>query len=232
MSIWFRMGEYVSAAATQALSAVVESVRTVFEGDPLTRRHVGFSIAMIALSAKMAKADGIVTSEEVEAFQELFEVPESEAENVARVYNLAKRDVSGFDGYANRIRQLFPDDSEILRDVLDGLFHIAKADGLVHELEMNFIDEVAKVLGIGEGELERIRLRHLHPEDGNPYLLLGADPAWDDKTLKRHYRKLVADNHPDRMIARGVPEEFLKISNDRLACINKVWAHIRAERDL
>jgi len=232
MSVWGRIGEFVSQTAGNAFSAVVEAVRTRFEGDPETRRQVSFSIAMIALSAKMAKADGVVTPDEIDAFRDIFAIPEAEANNVARLYNLAKRDVSGFVSYASQVRQLFPGDRQILEDVLDGLFHIAKADGVIHDKEMAFLDAVADTFGIDVRSYERIKLRHLHPEEGDPYELLEAEPGWDDDTLKRHYRSLVSRNHPDRMMARGVPEEFVAIANERLAAINGAWENIRKERGL
>jgi DnaJ like chaperone protein len=230
MSIWSRIGDFLSSVTTQALSSAVESLRTVFAGDPLTRRQVAFSIAIIALSAKMAKADGVVTDSEVVAFRELFEIPPDDATHVARLYNLAKQDVAGFEAYAGQIKKLFPEDDDILEDVMDGLFHIAKADGVVHELEIEFIERVAEIFGIGVQDFERIRLRHLAPTSGDPYLLLGASSDWTDDKLKRHYRKLLKEYHPDKMVSRGVPPEFLKIANDRMATINEAWGHIKAER--
>jgi len=232
MSIWTQIGDFVSHYAQQALSATVEAVRTVFEGDPITRKQVAFSIAIIALSAKMAKADGIVTHDEIEAFQELFEVPADEARHVASVYNLAKQDVAGFEAYAAQVKRLFPDDEDILRDVMDGLFHIAKADGAIHELELAFVEDVANIFEMEARVFDGIRLRHVNPKEGDPYIILGADPDWSIEALKKHHRKLVVENHPDRMIARGVPEEFLKIANDRLASINQAWEHICKERGI
>lgn len=232
MSVWSRLAEFVSNATVDAFSTVVERVRTVFEGDPETRRQVSFSIAMIALSAKMAKADGVVTSDEVSAFREIFEIPDRDARHVSRLYNMAKADVSGFVAYARQVRELFPGDKAILEDVMDGLFHIAKADGLIHDKEMAFLDAVADAFGIEEKAYERIRLRHLHPVEGDPYELLGASADWDADTLKAHYRSLVRENHPDRLMARGVPEEFLAIANSRLAEINRAWASVRKERGL
>ena len=120
----------------------------------------------------------------------------------------------------------------MLEDILDGLFHIAKADGVIHEREMHFVETVSDIFGLDHREFEGVRLRHMEPEEGNPYVVLGADPAWDDEQLKAHYRKLVRDNHPDRMLARGVPEEFLKIASDRLAAINLAWQHLRRERGI
>ena len=232
MSLWSDLTEFLSGMASDAFSSAVEAVRTVFEGDPETRRQVGFSVAMIALSAKMAKADGIVTEDEVRAFQQIFDIPEKEFNNVSRLYNLAKQDAAGFHAYASKVKNLFPEERQILVDVMDGLFHIAKADGLYHENEMDFMDDVAGIFEIEEREYQRICLRHMESEEGDPYLLLGAEADWDDERVKTQYRKAVMENHPDRMIARGVPVEFIAISNDRVARINKAWDRIKLERGL
>lgn len=232
MSIWTQIGEFVTSLTSQALSVAVENIRTFFAGDPITRKKVTFSIAIIALSAKMAKADGVVTAEEVNAFQELFEVPADEAKHVARVYNLAKQDVAGFEAYAGQMKKLFPGDDDILRDVIDGLFHIAKADGIIHEKELVFVEIVADVFEIDQRCFQGIKLRHVMPEEGDPYLAIGAERDWTNAVLKKHYRQLVMENHPDRMVARGVPAEFMKIANDRLASINQSWDNICKERGI
>ncbi|MEM8749107.1 MAG: DnaJ family molecular chaperone [Pseudomonadota bacterium] len=230
MSIWSDLSTYVANLAADAFSGVVDGVRTVFQGDEETRRKVSFSVAIIALSAKMAKADGVVSQSEVEAFLEVFDVPEAEMSNVSRLYNLAKQDVSGFDAYGAKVRRLFPGDhpadQDVLRDVLDALFHIAKADGLVHENEMLFLEEIAVLFGFSEAEYKRIRQYHVLEGDTNPYEVLGADPSWDYPTLKQHYRRRAAESHPDKLIARGVPAEFVVIANDRLAAINSAWEAI------
>jgi DnaJ like chaperone protein len=232
MTVWSRVSEFVSSAPAAALSAVIETVRTVLEGDPATRRQVAFSIAIIALSAKMAKADGVVSKAEIEAFRDIFDIPAADAAHVAKLYNLAKKDVAGFGVYARRIRDLFPDDEAILIDVMDAMFHIAKADGMVHEKEIDFMDRIAHVFGVEGNAYERVRLRHMHPEGGNPYALIGASAHWENEQLKSWYRKLVQENHPDRLIARGVPEEFIAIANARLAAINTAWGFIRKERGI
>jgi DnaJ like chaperone protein len=230
MSVWVRIGDFLSTVSTDAFSAVVEAVRTVFEGQPEVRKQVGFSIAMIAMSAKMAKADGVVTRDEVEAFQQLFAVPEHETKNVARLYNLAKQDVAGYHAYANQVKNLFPDNDVIYQDVMDGLFHIAKADGLIHENEMLFMDDVAGIFGLSEKEYSRLKMRHMDMGNADPYVLLDADAAWDYAKLKKHYINLVKENHPDKLISHGVPEEFVAIANNRLASINHAWDIIEAER--
>jgi DnaJ like chaperone protein len=232
MSIWSDISLYLATIAADALSTVLESVRTVFAGDFETRKRVAFSIALIALSAKMAKADGVVTEDEVNAFREVFKVPPQEVENVSRLYNLAKQDVAGFDSYGAQVKALFPgthpSDNDILQDVLDALFHIAKADGLLHENEVLFLDELAVVFGFEAVQYERIKMRHMHSRNANPYTILEADPEWDFSRLKSHYRKRVADSHPDRLIARGVPSEFVVIATERLAALNGAWEAIEA----
>lgn len=232
MSIWTDIGDFLSGIVADGFASVVEAVRTVFEGDPETRRQVGFSVAMIALSAKMAKADGIVTEDEVSAFRQIFDIPKKEFKNVSRLYNLARQDVAGFEAYAYRVKKLFPDDDRILDDVMNGLFHIAKADGLYHENEIEFLDEIANIFGVDGKSYERIKLRHMEPEDGDPYVLLEANADWTDAQLKKHYYHLVSETHPDRFIARGLPQEFVAIANDRMAEINRAWNLVKIERGL
>lgn len=232
MSIWSDLSEYISSLASGAYTSVVEGVRTFVAGNEETRRRVAFSVAIIALSAKMAKADGVVTADEVDAFQEFFQVPEDELSNVSRLYNLAKQDIAGFDTYARQVKRLFPgddaSDDDILNDVLDALFHIAKADGVIHENESLFLEEVAILFGFDERDFERIQLRHVTPDGQNPYAVLEADPTWPYEQLKQHYRQRIAESHPDKLIARGVPEEFVSIATDRVAALNAAWEIIEA----
>ncbi|GGB36049.1 molecular chaperone DjlA [Roseibium aquae] len=198
---------------------------------PEGTQTVGFTVAMIALSAKMAKADGVVTTDEMLAFGELFDVPPGEEKNVARLFNLAQQDVAGFDIYAKKLADLFPYDKATLLDILDGLFHIAKADGFVHEAEVGYLSEVAKVFGLDEREFSTVLSRHTR-RDGDPYALLGISADASDAELKTHFRKQLKETHPDRLIARGVPAEFVRIANDRMAALNAAWAQVKVERGL
>jgi DnaJ like chaperone protein len=232
MSLWEKLLNAVADTATNTLSNLVEAIRTVFEGDPETRRKVAFSVAVIALSAKMAKADGIVTDTEIRAFQQVFDYPESEAKNVARLYNLAKRDVAGYEAYAVKLSGLCSSgkaNCPVLENVLDGLFHIAKADGAVHEKEMSFLEHVAQIFHMSEEQFERITARHIHIEGHDPYFVLGVSRKDDFQTIRQHYRSLVREHHPDRLIARGLPEAFHAIANDRMARFNAAYAAIERE---
>ena len=230
-SIWQRLSALVGSAGT-SLAQVMESVRTVFAGDAETRRRVAFSVALIALSAKMAKADGVVTEEEVEAFRDIFDVPTDEFENVSRLYNLARQDVSGFDIYARKVRALFPDGDddaeEVLTDVMDALFHIAKADGVLHEDEVAFLSIVADRFGFDEDAFDRLRARHVVDGEGDPYAVLGIEPDMPFEDMRRTYLRRVRELHPDRMVARGVPPEVVRLADDRLGAMNAAWDRIVA----
>ena len=232
-SIWDRLVSMVAAAASNALSSVVEAVRTLLEGDPETRRQVAFSVAMIALSAKMAKADGVVTTAEVDAFRDVFKFPADQAANVARLYNLARQDVAGYEAYAEKMAALCvscENNCPILEDIIDGLFHIAKADGLIHEKEMAFLSRVAEIFGMAVERFEQITARHVHVDGRDPYKVLGVSPQDDFPTIRKRYRVLASENHPDTLIARGVPAEFQRIANDRMAVLNAAYAEIEKER--
>ena len=229
MSIWVRIGEFVTSVASNAITGVIEAVRTVFEGDADTRRRVAFSIAMIALSAKMAKADGVVTQDEIRAFQDIFAVPKEETAHVARLYDLAKQDVAGYESYARQLAGLCSEgqtDCHLLEDILDGLFHIATADGYVHEKEMAFLAGVADIFGFDEVAFDRIAIRHVQRGADDPYAILGLERGVSFEMARKRYRSLVKVHHPDRLVAEGLPLEFITIANRRLAAINAAWASI------
>ncbi|PSJ63662.1 J domain-containing protein [Pseudaminobacter soli (ex Li et al. 2025)] len=229
MSIWDRIGDFViriSNSAKAGVSDLVEALRTVFEGDAELRRRVAFSVAMIALSAKMAKADGVVTQDEIHAFREIFSVPPEEARNVARLYDIAKQDVAGFEIYAERMARLCGTGHKncaMLEDILDGLFHIAKADGVLHERESYFLKRVSEIFEISDEHYQTILARHLDLGETDPYRVLGIERGRPFADVRAHYRRLIAHHHPDRLIARGLPEEFVRIATTRVAAINAAY---------
>ena len=196
-----------------------------------TDKDVVFTTGLIALAAKMAKADGVVTLDEQRAFRSIVSVPEADAARIERLFDLAKQTTDGFEAYASQIASLFSQERALLEDVLDGLFHIAKADGAVHEAEKRYLASVAGIFGFSDEEFSRIEARHVRVAD-DPWLVLGADRAWDNDTLKRHWRRLVAESHPDRQVALGLPPQAIAIATQRLAAINAAWDRIAAERKI
>ncbi|MEL7214633.1 MAG: TerB family tellurite resistance protein [Pseudomonadota bacterium] len=223
MSIWSRIRDAVTALAQgESLASVFDSLRTPPE------RSVAFTIAVIALGAKMAKADGHVTRDEVRAFREVFQITAEDEATAARVFNMARQDVAGFEHYAARVARMFGAGDPVLEDVVEGLFHIAVADGVYHPNEDAFLHEVADVLGLSERRFRTLRARHVPSEAPDPHDVLGLEPEMPMEEMRRRYRRLVRDTHPDQMIARGVPEEAVQLATKRLAAINEAWEQILA----
>jgi len=174
----------------------------------------------------------VVSEEEFRVFRQAFGVPPEEEGSVQRIFNLARQDIAGFEYYAGQIARLFVGNPAMLEDVLDGLFEIAKADGVLHPEEAKFLERVAEVFGFAPNEFRRIRASHFAPELTDPYVILGLSYSADDNELRQTYRRLVRENHPDSLMARGVPQEFIKLATDKLAAINTAYEKICAERGL
>ncbi len=231
MSVWGKVsGAAAGLFVGGPIGALVGAVAGHFFLDRDTDPGVTFTIAIIALAGKMARADGVVTEEEFEVFQRVFGVPPEEEANVRRIFNLARQDIAGFEHYAGQIAQLFRGNPAMLEDILDGLFEIAKADGVLHPGEAQFLERVAEIFGFAPNEFRRIRASHFAPELTDPYVILGLSYAADEDELKQTYRRLVRENHPDSLMARGVPAEFIKLATDKLAAINTAYEKIQKER--
>lgn len=221
MSLWSRIQQALSALTSgEGLGAVFDLLRAPPE------RSVAFTIAVIALSAKMAKADGLVTRDEVTAFREIFHIAPEDEKAAARVFNLAREDVAGFEDYAHRIAGMFEQDDAVLGDLMEGLFHIACADGQYHPNEDSFLERVAEIFRMDPRAFAALRARHVPDAAPDPYAVLGVDPSMTLDEIRAVWRQAVRDTHPDRMIGRGVPEEAVKLAELRLSAINRAWEEI------
>ncbi len=230
MSLWTRINDALAALASgEGLSVIFERLRGTKTATP--ERSVGFTIAVIALGAKMAKADGQVTRNEVAAFRQLFTIAPEEEANAARVFNLARQDVAGFDAYARKIADMFSDEGrETLVDLLEGLFTIAMADGQYHPNEDAFLAEVAKIFGLGDACFRSLRARFVEGAPRDPYEVLGVAPDAALADVRAAWKQAVRDSHPDRLIARGVPPEAVELASRRMIDINAAWDEINGKR--
>ena len=224
MSLWARISKALSSLSIgEGLSAIFDRLRQPPE------RSIGFTIAVISLSAKMAKADGQVTRDEVMAFREVFHIPENALEQAARVFNLARQDVSGFELYARNISRMFGSGDRVLNDLMEGLFHIAAADGQYHPKENAFLEEVAREFGLSANAFRAIRARYVNGAP-DPYEVLGVSRDQSLDEIKQVWRQSVRESHPDQMIARGVPEEAVKLAEKRLVSLNDAFEAIKEEK--
>jgi DnaJ like chaperone protein len=224
MSVWSRIVDM----AQRAFDPEAEPPEFSEECAPRPN-DVGFTAAVIGLAAKMAKADGVTTEAEMAAAAQVFRPPPGEEEHFRRAFALAAETVLGFDSYARQIGRKYRARPCLLEDVLDGLFHIAAADGAMHAAEIAYLAEVAEHFGFSELEFRRIKATNLGPDAGDPYAVLGLLPGASMEEVRQAWRRLAAENHPDRMLQRGAPTEFVEIAREKTAAINAAYAKIRED---
>ncbi len=194
--------------------------------------QAAYTIGVIVLSAKMAKADGQVTRDEIETFKKVFGIPESEFGQVGKIFDQARKDAEGYEPYAKQLGSLFSGEPAILQNLLGCLFEIAMADGILHEQELAFIEKVAKEFGFAPSIIDGIKSGYSGGQLSNPYKVLGVSKESSDQEIKDVYRKLIKENHPDMLIAKGMPEEFVETANNKMAQINSAYEEIEKIRGL
>ena len=222
--MWHRLGELLGSFSQR--TGLAGSLANVLDPDSWLPggRDAAFTLALIALAAKMAVADGAVTASEERAFRATVEIAHGHEDQVARVFNLAKQDIAGYDAYARKVTRFFADSPETLEHVLDSLFYIATADGLVHEAELDYLKAVSDIFGFDDVRFEQLASQHVHLEAGiDPYAVLGLAQNAPGDEVRRVYRLLVAEHHPDRLIAKGVPEDLIDVATARMKAINLAY---------
>jgi len=217
----FALGGPIGALLGAVAGHAVDRMRASPDGGDgrAATREIAFTIAVIALCAKMAKADGRVTRDEIAAFRRIFHVPPEEMKNVGRVFDQARRDARGFEPYARQVATMFAANPAVLEELLDALFYIANADGVLHPAELDYLERVAGIFGFDETTFRRIRANHGGETGSDPYAVLGVDHDADDETVRAAWLKLTRENHPDRLTAQGMPEDFVQIATARMAAI-------------
>lgn len=237
MSIW---GKVLGGAAGFALGGPLGALLGAIMGHAYdlkseetaqgSSREAAFTVAVIVLAAKMTKADGVVTRDEIAAFRERFRIPPHEVKQVGTLFDMARREAQGFEPYARQIARMFHGERAVLEELLDALFHIAKADGVVDEAELAFLREVAHIFGLTPAEFERLIAGHAAQGKADPYAVLGVAKSASDAEIKAAYRRLVQENHPDRLMSQGMPKEFIDIATEKTARINAAFDTIRRKR--
>ena len=241
MSIWgkliggaagFALGGPLGALLGTIAGHVYDSSKKITDETDDPTKQIGFTIAVIALGAKLAKADGVVSEKEIRAFRQVFKVAPEETNNVARVFNLARRSVHGYEPYAKQVAGMFATNPYVLEKLLGCLFFIAKADGNVSDAEINYLQNVSIIFGFSEKDFSRIRAENIGPDSLDPYTILGIPYGIDNNEIKSAYRKLIREHHPDTLIAQGMPEEFIEIANSKVAAINAAYDKVCNDRGI
>lgn len=201
------------------------------EDHPPAYRSAAFTAAIVALSAKLSKSDGVALDIEEQAFRHVFDIPDEELASIRRLFDLAKQDAAGFENYAAQAARMLEGEIDLKHDIFDALLYVASADGVLHEAEDRYLRSVAELFGYTDQEYVGQRSRFvLDAED--PYQILGIGRDASNEALKVHYRRLVKENHPDTLVGHGVPAQFARMAERKLMAINAAWDAVAKERGL
>ena len=186
-----------------------------------------FALSLIILSAKLSKADGRVSKEELIAVKDKLQIPESEIDQVAKIFNKAKDESTGYEPYAKQISEIFKGNQNVLEEVINILFYIAEADGNVSNEEESMIANIAFIFGLNQNQYESIKESRKSSDKLNPYIVLESQPTDDLKSIRKKYIKLSKEHHPDLLISKGVPSEVINESKNKMRAINAAWDQIQ-----
>ncbi|MDG4575620.1 MAG: TerB family tellurite resistance protein [Defluviicoccus sp.] len=231
-------GAILGAAAGHAYDALKAPATADWPprlGGPDTGRatkEMIFSVAVIVLGAKMAKVDGAVSRAEVNAFKQVFRIRPEDMRTVGRIFDAAKSDADGYEPYARQVAVLFRDDRAVLEELLTGLFCVARADGEITRAELSYLRHLAEIFGLAGVDFERLRAPFTQSRATDPYAVLGVAVSASNEEIKKTYRRLIRENHPDALVSKGLPKDFLKVVNERMATINAAYDQIVKERGL
>jgi DnaJ like chaperone protein len=189
-----------------------------------------FSTAVTALGAKLAKVDGRADGGEFLAFTEVFQPDPASEQNIHRLYDLARQTTHGFESYAKRLAKRYSTCPQLLEDVVDGLFHIAKADGVVTQDELDYLERVSDLFGMSPLSFRRLRATHLGVGKDDPYAILEVPADADDATVRKAWKLALSNAHPDRARARGLPADFIALAEAKAAAINAAFTTVMQER--
>ena len=189
-----------------------------------------FALCIIVLSAKIAKADGQVTKEEIYTFKEKFNIQSEEMSEVSKIFNEAKKSSFGFKNIADQVGNLFSDNKVLLEQLLNNLFYIAEADGLTSNNEVEVLRSISQSFHFNETDFQRIFHSRLNNKESDPYKILGVTREDSDNNIRKKWIELSKEHHPDYLIAKGMPKEFIKEANKELSSINLAYDKIKELR--
>ena len=186
-----------------------------------------FALSLIVLSAKLSKADGQVSREELIAVKDKLKIPENELDQVGKIFNKAKEESQGYEPYAQQIAQIYRGNLNVLEEVINMLFYIAEADGNVSTSELEMIENISGIFGLSNVQFESIKESRKLSEKSNPYIILESNPNDDIQSIRKKYIKLSKEHHPDLLISKGVPKEVIEESKKKMRAINSAWDQIQ-----
>ena len=185
-----------------------------------------FAIAVIVLSAKVCRADGTISKAELLAVKEKLKIPENEIDNVGKLFNAAAKESTGYEAYCAQLNSVFNNSPQVKEEIINILLYISESDG-VDIRETDLIRDIAKNLEISEIQFQSILESRKGSDKLNPYIVLGCNPENSLQDIRKKYLLLSKEHHPDLLVAKGVPEEILEESKNKMRSINSAWDQIQ-----
>ena len=236
MSIWgsliggaigFSFGGPLGMLLGSFIGGRISKARSTLRQSSSQQQQQIFAISLIVLSAKLSKADGQVSKEEIAAIKDKLKIPKSEMAQVGKIFNKAKEESAGYEEYAKQIAQIFGNNINVLEEVINILFYVAEADGVVSKSEEIMIEDIAKIFGLSHTQYSGIKESRKSSDKLNPYLVLESSPNDNLQTIRKRYLKLSKEHHPDLLMSKGVPEEMIAESKNKMRAINAAWDQIQ-----
>ena len=247
MSIW---GKIIGGAAGFAIGGPLGAILGVMAGSALgnklkykntnfnkisidhNQKQQIFALSIIVLSAKLAKSDGVVTKDEINAFKEKFRIPSSELPKVSKIFNEAKKTIYGYKQVAEQVGYLFADNKILLEELLNNLFFIAASDGQITISEIEFLKSISKSFRFSEEDFQRIFQTNIKNKEADPFKVLGVNRDDSNDVIRKKWIVLNKEHHPDNLIAKGLPKEFIERANVELSSINLAYDKIKEIRGI
>ena len=232
MSIWgsliggfvgFSFAGPIGALIGSMLGGRISSARRSGFRQSFAQSQQMFAISLIILTAKLSKADGYVSKEELVAVKQKLKIPDHEIDQVGKIFNKAKEDSLGYEPYAQQIAKIYRKQPAILDEVINILFYVAEADGKVSESELAMIRSIANIFGLSDSQFDGIKESRKSSDKLNPYVVLGCNPSDDFTAIRKKYIKLSKEHHPDVLVNKGVPTEVIEESKKKMRAINSAF---------
>ena len=197
------------------------------------RAQMTFFVGAFSMLAKLAQADGRVSQSEMSSIENIMtrdlHLDAISRQTAVRIFNSALQSNESFDTLALQFYNEFFNQPQILELMLDILFKVAVSDGTFSREEENLIEKAARIFKFDDYRYKTIRKRYI-AGDSKAYSVLGVTKESSVEDIKKAYRKLVSEYHPDKIAAKGLPEEFNKFAADKFREIQEAYEAVRRER--
>jgi len=190
-----------------------------------------------AVMGYIAKSDGRVSEREIavaEMVMQQMQMGTERRRTAIRQYNRGKSPGFDLDRAVTAVKRDCGAHPEMLRLFLEYLIESAAADGRIAEASLRALHGVGRRLGIADTELVQMINRRVHRGVGtpavDPYGVLGLHADAGKVEVKRAYRRLMSRHHPDKLVAKGLPEEMLELAKEKTATISAAYEAIKNQR--